>query len=193
LKLYHEAVRDLSELIAEAQTTCALEGPWTVRVFDMAPEQGWIAYEWAGFGSVRDHLRAHHTTFLAPVMTWLLPLARGLERVHAAGYVHNDIKPANVLFLGAGLPVIADFGITRKAGAPAPRGSMGYMSPERLAGRVSNPRDDIYGFGRLLEDVLAHVDAPLGHIAAACTGPDSERPSDGKTLVTRLRVEWMPP
>jgi serine/threonine-protein kinase len=109
--------------------------------------------------------------------------------------VHNDVKPANVLFLAPDLPVLADFGISRTAGSPAPRGSMGYMSPERLAGRASHPRDDIYGFGRLLEDVLAQnkdprVEAQFRPLAMACVGPDAGRPADGRALATRFRVEW---
>jgi serine/threonine-protein kinase len=130
-----------------------------------------------------------------PLERWLSPLAQALARVHAGGFVHNDVKPANVLFLAPELPVLADFGIARRIGEPAPRGSMGYMSPERLAGRPSDPRDDIYGFGRLLEDVLAHVkdgvtNQRFGLVAAACVGADNARPTDGRALLTRLRVEW---
>jgi serine/threonine-protein kinase len=71
---------------------------------------------------------------------------------------------------------------------------MGYVSPERLKGRVSDARDDIYGFGRLLEDVLdAIADSAITErwrpIASACVGPDAQRPSDGRALATRLRVE----
>jgi serine/threonine-protein kinase len=71
---------------------------------------------------------------------------------------------------------------------------MGYMSPERLRGRPSDPRDDVYGFGRVLEDVLehdatGHDRAKFGRLAAACTGPDEGRPADGRAILTRLRVE----
>jgi serine/threonine-protein kinase len=71
---------------------------------------------------------------------------------------------------------------------------MGYVSPERLKGRASDPKDDIYGFGRLLEDVLDALGDPSAverwrPIAAACVGPDGQRPSDARALATRLRVE----
>lgn len=195
LKMYHEPDRDRSQLESEAKAACAFEGPGALRVFDVDPEHGWIAYEWARYGAVRDYVRARDMAFLLPLERWLLPLAQALARVHMGGYVHNDVKPANVLFLAPELPVLADFGIARKLGEPSPRGSMGYMSPERLAGRVSDPRDDVYGFGRLLEDVLAHVSDAVtsqrfGAVAAACVGADLARPTDGRALLTRLRVEW---
>jgi serine/threonine-protein kinase len=63
-----------------------------------------------------------------------------------------------------------------------------------MAKRPSDPRDDVYGFGRLLEDVLLAVpDSPAiakwKPIAAACIGPDAQRPADGRALLTRMRVE----
>jgi serine/threonine-protein kinase len=71
---------------------------------------------------------------------------------------------------------------------------MGYVSPERLKGRASDPRDDVYGFGRLLEDVLDAIGDPATSerwrpIASACVGPDAQRPNDARALATRLRVE----
>ena len=70
------------------------------------------------------------------------------------------------------------------------------MSPERLAGRASDVRDDVYGFGRILEDVLDALDALDAEraarwrpLVAACVGPDAARPADARALLTRLRVE----
>jgi serine/threonine protein kinase len=108
--------------------------------------------------------------------------------------VHHDVKPANVLLFAPDRPVLADFGTARRALDPSPLGSLGYVSPERIAGRASHPRDDVFGFGRILEDVLdAMADPALTArwqpIAAACVGPDEGRPADARALVTRLRVE----
>ena len=70
---------------------------------------------------------------------------------------------------------------------------MGYVSPERLAGRASDPRDDVYGFGRVLEDVIAamgeHVGPRWRALAATCVGPSEGRPADGAALVTWLADE----
>jgi serine/threonine-protein kinase len=124
-------------------------------------------------------------------------LARALARAHAHGWVHNDVKPANVLLTASRTALLTDFGIARRTGEPSPTGSLGHVSPERASGRASHPRDDVYGFGRVIEDLLS-AGGPLAALgltdalasvralAAACTGPDADRPRDGTELVTLL-------
>jgi serine/threonine-protein kinase len=89
--------------------------------------------------------------------------------------------------------VLTDFGIARRRGEPSPAGSMGYVSPERIAGRAADPKDDVFGFGRVLEDALdalqdPTLEAKLRPLARACTGPDANRPAHARELVTRLRA-----
>jgi serine/threonine-protein kinase len=197
LKVYHRAQhldRDRAQLMHEARVAAALAGPSVVRVLDLDPARGWLALEWAPLGSLRQRLKDGDHAPLLPIRTWALPLASALGRVHASGWVHHDVKPANVLFASPGNPLLADFGTARRLGEPSPPGSLGYVSPERLAGRPSDPRDDVFGFGRVLEDALEALDEPPDAalwraLAAGCTGPDSARPADGRAIVTRLRVE----
>lgn len=179
----------------EARMTAALAGPGVVRVFDADPKEGWLALEWAPRGSVREALRAGDASVLLPIGRWARPLARAIARLHQSGVVHLDIKPANVLFRAPQEPVLADFGLARAAGAASGGGSPGYLSPERLAGRAADPRDDVYGFGRILEDVLHRLEeiAPSGpdferwrEIASTCIGGDAVCPRDGAELVQRL-------
>jgi eukaryotic-like serine/threonine-protein kinase len=193
LKVYHRPDRDRAQLVHEGRVAAALAGPGIVRVFDVEPDQGWLALEWAPLGALRERIRGFARELL-PLEPWVLPLAEGLARVHAAGWVHHDVKPANVLFRSPYRPVLGDFGSARRAGEPSPPGSLGYVSPERLAGRPSDPRDDIYGFGRVLEDALEAIgDAELlgryRPLVEACVGGDEGRPAEGRALVTRLRVE----
>jgi serine/threonine-protein kinase len=200
LKVYHRAHhvdRDRAQLMHEARVAAALAGPSVVRVLDLDPARGWLALEWAALGSLKQRLKDGDRGSLLPIRAWALPLASALGRVHASGWVHHDVKPANVLFASPGHPLLADFGTARRTGEPSPPGSLGYVSPERLAGRASDPRDDVFGFGRVLEDAIDGLgdapDATLWRaIAAGCTGPDSARPADGRAIVTRLRVELPP-
>jgi serine/threonine-protein kinase len=179
------------QLLHEARVAVALAGPGVVRVFDVEPQQGWLAMEWAPLGALRARLGE-------PLERWVPPLAAALARVHAAGWVHHDVKPANVLLRVVEEPLLTDLGTARRVGEPSPPGSMGYVSPERLAGRASDPRDDVYGFGRILEDALDARRSPeASHtgpadaeryarwraLASACTGPDGGRPRDGADLV----------
>lgn len=194
LKVYHQPERDRDQLAHEARVAVDLEGPAVVRVFDLDPDHGWIALEWAMHGTLRESIRGRDLSRLLPIERWALPLALALARVHSKGWVHHDVKPANVLLSRTGGSILTDFGIARRAGEASPAGSLGYLSPERMAGRVSDPRDDVYGFGRVLEDVLHVVtdDASVARfrpLAVACTGPDEQRPADARALVTRMRVE----
>lgn len=192
LKVYHQPERDRNQLAHEARVAVMLEGPGIVRVFDLDPDHGWLALEWAPAGALREHIRAREPNRLLPLERWALPLAVALARVHAAGWVHHDVKPANVILGRTGAPILTDFGTARRVGEPSPPGSLGYISPERMRGRASDPRDDVYGFGRILEDVLETVtveNPSFRMLAAACTGPDEGRPADGRALLTRLKVE----
>lgn len=194
LKVYHQPERDRGQLMHEARVAVALEGPGIVRVLDLDPDHGWIALEWAPGGALREQIRGRERGRLLPLERWALPLAGALARVHAAGWVHHDVKPANVISSRTNAAILTDFGTARRAGEPSPPGSLGYVSPERMKGRASDPRDDVYGFGRVLEDVLAalgdeQIVARYRPLAAACVGPDETRPADGRALVTRMRVE----
>ncbi len=197
LKVYHHVDRDRAQLMHEARVAAELASPGILRVLDVDPDRGWLALEWATLGSLRQHLRADDRRDVAAIGRWALLLAAALARVHSSGWVHHDVKPANVLLDANARPILADFGTARRIGEPSPPGSLGYVSPERLASRASDPRDDVFGFGRILEDALDALAALADPreaaawrvIATACTGPDATRPADGRALVTRLRVE----
>jgi len=183
LKVYHRADRDRAQLLHEARVAASLAGPGVVRIFDVDPAHGWLAMEWAPLGALRARLGE-------PIEHWAAPLAAAVARVHAAGWVHHDVKPANVLLRSGREPLLTDFGTARRAGEPSPPGSLGYVSPERLAGRASDPRDDVYGFGRIVQDALdasRSSDPRWRALAAMCTGPDEARPRDGAALVDAVR------
>jgi serine/threonine-protein kinase len=187
-KVYHGEAADRALVEREARLAARLAGPGVVRVLDAAPEQGWIALEWAPLGSMRDLLRSVRRHLLEPISVWAVPLARALARVHDAGLVHGDVKPANVLFRTPDDPILTDFGIARPVGAPSAGGSAGYVAPERLVGRMASPSDDVYGFGRVVEDVLdgmpdADEASAVTALVAACLAPVDRRPPDGSSLV----------
>ncbi|HTB74339.1 MAG TPA: serine/threonine-protein kinase [Polyangiaceae bacterium] len=203
LKVYHRPDRDRAKLLHEARVAVAVAGQGIVPVLDVDPGRGWLAMEWAPLGALGAQGRS---TGIA----WVAPLARALARVHAAGWVHHDVKPANVLLRAPESPMLADFGTARRQGDASPPGSPGYVSPERLAGRASDPRDDVYGFGRVLAEVLdasgpdsrgppgaAAAAAPNADpadeaawraLAADCLAPGDARPRDGTELALRIEA-----
>jgi tRNA A-37 threonylcarbamoyl transferase component Bud32 len=190
LKVYHRPERDQAKLLHEARVAVAVAGEGVVPVFDVDPRRGWLAMRWAPLGALASRPGMAGTA-------WIRPLARAMARVHAAGWVHHDLKPANVLLRAPDSPMLADFGTARRRGEPSPPGSAGYVSPERLAGRASDPADDVFGFGRVLADVLDARSTdlpgesnatPWRALAGACTGPDAQRPRDGAELTGRIEA-----
>ncbi|HEX4832259.1 MAG TPA: protein kinase [Trebonia sp.] len=80
-------------------------------------------------------------------------LAEALAAIHAAGVVHRDLKPGNVMVLASGDPVVIDFGIanvadgTKLTQTGIVMGTPGYLSPEVIEGEPSSPASDIHSWG----------------------------------------------
>jgi serine/threonine-protein kinase len=199
-KVYHRAEEDREPLRREARRAVQLAGPGIIRVLDADPEGGWLALEWIAGGSLRDRLSRGRIEEVLPLDRWMPELLAALGRVHAAGLVHGDLKPANVLFRELDDPVLSDFGSCLEKGQGGLSGTPGYLSPERLEGKSADPRDDVYAVGRIVEDVLgAREDGGLAdpvlaatrddaerwtQVALRCLGPASDRPADASAILT---------
>ena len=90
----------------------------------------------------------------------LAQLVEGLAALHAAGKLHRDVKPSNVLVTGEGRVVILDFGLVEELMGPAPEpgdpvaGTPAYMAPELLTGGAPSAASDWYSVGVMLYEAL---------------------------------------
>lgn len=148
---------DSRQLRAEAQALMRIVHPCVVRtfaVFDRGP-LAWIELELIDGPTLREELRARSARNepmpAADALEIGACLAEGLAAVHAAGFVHRDVKPGNVLLPRGGQPAakLTDFGIAHAIDATvvlgdAMRVSMKYISPEALQGHTPGTAGDVY-------------------------------------------------
>ncbi|MFC9545379.1 serine/threonine-protein kinase [Streptomyces sp. NPDC014603] len=171
----------------EAQAARKVAGYHLVPVldFDTDAEQPWIASAYQP-GLPLDALLDRYGPLPLPAALQVTGcLARALHAVHAAGYVHRDVKPSNAL-IGTDGPWLIDFGIARSADTTnltVTGGIVGtprYMSPEHALGREPGPASDVFALG-LLAAVTATGRHPYGDgtglgVAAQIAATDTSPP-----------------
>jgi serine/threonine-protein kinase len=100
---------------------------------------------------------------------FLTAVAGGLAALHQAGYVHGDVKPANILRDGQGRVSLIDFGLTGRIGEPPPRvmGTPATIAPEQLACEPRTVASDTFAFARTVQLLGATNLLPTALLAAA--------------------------
>lgn len=137
----------------EARTAATLNHPNVVAVHDSGDDRGipFIVMERLPGPTLSDEIAGQP---MSPqrVRTVLIDVLAAVSAAHAAGILHRDIKPGNVLFTAAGAVKVADFGIAKTAETTPTAtgevlGTVAYLSPERIAGRPATVSDDLYAVG----------------------------------------------
>ena len=121
-------------------------------------------------------------------------LLDALGQIHAAGIVHRDIKPTNVLVGPDGRPRLTDFGIAQADDSTALTeagqviGTLKYLAPEVARGRPATPQSDLYSLGVLLTEVAAgHKSPSLARLIDRLMAADpSQRPSSATQALSAL-------
>ena len=168
--------REQARLLREAQALAGLRHDNVVLVYDVGTLEGrvFVAMEFIEGPSLRGWL-AERPRPWRDVVRAFLAAGRGLQAAHAAGLVHRDFKPDNVLIDRAGKVRVADFGLARETAPPTEKGAdardlaartiwmstaadgMGtpaYMAPELLEGGRAEPRSDQFAFAVALFEAL---------------------------------------
>jgi serine/threonine protein kinase len=150
--------------LAEARRLETLDHPAIVRVLGIHEALGdtLIVFEHVE-GEPLDQL-AGTGPALPPrkIALLLIQLADAVEAFHSHGFVHLDLKPANVLMATDGRPRLLDFGIAEPIGHPpaVPRGTPGFASPEVTAGRAASRASDVYGLAAIAKQLLGADPTP---------------------------------
>jgi predicted Ser/Thr protein kinase len=206
-----------ARFVREVNAARQVGGFWTASVVaaDADAEAPWLATEYVP--GVSLHQAVAEAGPLPPATVRIIGarLAEALAAIHAAGLVHRDLKPGNVL-LGPNGPVVIDFGITRafeteSAPLTSVIGTPSYMSPEQIKGEPLSPASDVFSLGSTLvyaligrgpfntgapegiifrvvaeEPDLSGVPAELHDLIAGCLAKEPrQRPTTGQ-LVTAL-------
>ncbi|MGW5179880.1 serine/threonine-protein kinase [Streptomyces sp. NPDC004082] len=145
----------------EAVTLAGLQHPGLVTVFDSGREAGspYLVMQLIAGSTLRARAAAG---VLGPAEVCALgaALADALDHVHAAGVVHRDVKPSNILLDETGAPHLTDFGISRlmdstaRTATGALVGTAAYLAPEQVLGQTVGPAADVYALGLTLLECL---------------------------------------
>jgi serine/threonine protein kinase/Tol biopolymer transport system component len=156
----------------EAQILASLNHPNIAHVYGVIEDPPALVMEFVD-GQALDRLIPSGGLPLDQTLKYAIQMADALAAAHAAGIVHRDFKPANIVITGAGVAKVLDFGLAKTSAAPLTTGAtatalspslrteagivMGtfcYMSPEQAAGRAVDARSDIFSFGSVLFEMI---------------------------------------
>jgi serine/threonine protein kinase len=158
----------------EIRALVKLNHPHVVKVLDVGEQDGvpYVVMQYLTGGSLQDQCTAkdgvRSSGPLAALPCWLDKVASSLDFIHKEGYVHRDVKPANILFDGHGNAYLSDFGIAKVlaadqdmkqsvslTGTGVVLGTPAYMGPEFVMGLPYDGRIDQYALAVTVFEILA--------------------------------------
>lgn len=184
--------RSQAQLLKEARSAAHVSHPNVVAIYDVGSSGGriFVAMELVAGPTLRGWLETPRPW--QEIVRLFLQAGEGLAAVHAAGLIHCDFKPENVLVGRDGRVRLGDFGLAREVCAPPPAASLAsidvgaflpsnvhaslfagtprYVAPEVYEGQCADARSDQYGFCVALWEAL-HGEAPFARAGVAPVPP----------------------
>ncbi|MGH9371589.1 MAG: protein kinase domain-containing protein, partial [Vicinamibacterales bacterium] len=167
--------------VQEARAASALNHPHIITIYDIGHDAGvdFIAMEYIA-GSSLASLVGRHKLTIDEALKYAVQVADGLSAAHAAGILHRDLKPGNIMVSDKGVAKVLDFGLAKLTESPAELtptdldgitdslppaddletaegtilGTAAYMSPEQAQGKPADRRSDVFSFGVVLYELI---------------------------------------
>ena len=156
-----QPVDSFRRFLQEYEIAQRIASPAVVRLHDLgvSDEHAWLVMEYFARGDLRRRLRARLTPREA--LQFAAAIARALAAVHAAGVLHRDLKPGNIMLRDDGSIALIDFGMSKDAALALDITETGtifgtphYMSPEQGHAEALDERSDLYSLGIILFEML---------------------------------------
>ncbi|ALE05459.1 protein kinase [Arthrobacter sp. ERGS1:01] len=163
----------IERLQREAWSAASLSHPHVVQIHDhgVGAAHAYLVLEYIDGHTLRDVINQGRPLTPRQALDMLDPIVEGLAAAHAAGLVHRDVKPENVLISRSGWVKIGDFGLSRAVTTTTNTatllGTVGYIAPELVNGEGGDARSDIYSAGIMLYELLTGAQPFQGKVPIA--------------------------
>ena len=191
-KEFREDENFVRKFRSEAQESAGLLHPNVVNVYDVGEDRGlyYMVMELVEGITLKEYIEKKGRLSHKEVISIAIQMCSGIGAAHAAGIIHRDIKPQNIIISKDGKVKVTDFGIAKAVTSNTistnAMGSVHYTSPEQARGGFSDQKSDIYSIGITLYEMVtgqvpfdgdSTVSVAIKHLQEEITAP-SELVSD---------------
>jgi serine/threonine protein kinase len=184
IKVLHENLTGegafLDHFRREAGTLASLQHPNIVRFYSLEQHDNiaFIVMDYVEGSTLREVMKSSGIIQFQTALRFMRDICSALNYAHELGYVHCDIKPANIMINKNGSCLVSDFGIAQLTGGPSSSmstaGTAGYIAPEQIQRGAPTAASDIYALGVLLYELLTARRPFAGH-STKSEGSTSDR------------------